>query len=37
MRQLKQLLSESKKYDYVEIIFDTHEGLSSLDSMIVSL
>ena len=37
MRQVKQLLSKSETCDYVEIIFDSHERLSSLDNMIVSL
>jgi hypothetical protein len=37
MRRMKQLFSEGKMCDYVEIIFDSHEGLTSLDNMIVSL
>ena len=37
MRQLKQLLSVSEVYDYVEIVFDSLEGLTSLDNKIVSL
>lgn len=34
MRQLKQMLNESQMCEYVEILFDIHEGL---DNMIVSL
>jgi hypothetical protein len=30
---MKQLLSEDKVCDYVEIVFDSHEGLTSLDNM----
>ena len=37
MRRLKQLLSVSEMCDYVEIVFDSLEGFTSLDNKIVSL